>query len=184
MNNPQPTNPYPQQPYYNPVDEGTVDFKRYLSLFISNWYWFAIALFISISIAYGINRWSEEVFTVSSTLLIKDNQIGGGTSDLTNIFPGANAFKSEQNLKNEIGILKSFSLNYRVMQELPDFHIVYVGIGRRGIVEARMYKYTPFKVLYDSLEKQRAGLPVSVKILSSDNYELEIDGDIKFSKTL
>jgi len=175
-------------PNYNPgnniLPDENIDFKRYLSLFISNWYWFAIALFISISIAYGINRWSEDVYTVSSTLLIKDDQFGGGTSDLANIFPGTNAFKSEQNLKNEIGILKSFSLNYRVMQELPEFHIVYVGVGRRGIVESRMYKNTPLKVLYDSLEKQRTGLPVSVKILSSDHYELEIDGDIKFSKIL
>ena len=99
-------------------------------------------------------------------------------------FPGTNAFKSEQNLKNEIGILKSFSLNYRVMQELPDFHVVYVGVGRRGIVESRMYKNTPFKVVYDSLEKQRIELPVTIKILSSDSYKLEINGDIDFSKTL
>ena len=33
-----------------------IDIKRYFSLFISNWYWFAIALFISLSIAYGINN--------------------------------------------------------------------------------------------------------------------------------
>src|SRR4030043_421555 len=178
------TNNYPQASYNYPLDDSNIDFKRYISLFMSNWYWFAIALFVSISIAYGINRWSEDIYTLSSTLLIKDDQFGGGNSDMANIFPGANVFKNEQNLKNEIGILKSFSLNYRVMQELPDFYIDYVGVVRRGIVESRMYKNTPFKVLYDSLEKQRTDLPVSVKILSSDNYELDIDGDIKFSKTL
>ncbi|HUT63437.1 MAG TPA: polysaccharide biosynthesis tyrosine autokinase, partial [Anaerolineae bacterium] len=184
MNNPHSTNDYPQPPYYTPMEDDSIDFKRYLSLFISNWYWLAIALFISLSIAYGINRWSEEIYTVSSTLLIKDDQFGGGTSDLVNIFPGTNAFKSEQNLKNEIGILKSYSLNYRVMQELKDFHVVYVGVGRRSIVESKMYKNAPFRVLYDSLEKQRIGLPVSIRILSSDNVELEIDGDKKISKTL
>ena len=155
MNNPN----FPDSGYdeYSNSDtqNDSIDFKRYLSLFISNWYWFAIALFITLGIAYGKNRYSEEIYTVSSTLLIKDNQYGGGTSDLANIFPGTNAFKSEQNLKNEIGILKSFSLNYRVMQELPDFHVVYVGVGRRGIVESRMYKNTPFKVIYDSLGKAK-----------------------------
>lgn len=181
MNNPQPQS---QQPYYPPFEDESIDFKRYISLFLSNWYWFAIALFISISIAYGINRWSEEVYTVSATMLIKDDQFGGGTSDLSNIFPGSNAFRSEQNLRNEIGILRSFSLNYRVMQELPDFHVVYVGVGKRGIAESRMYNNAPFRVLYDSLQNQRIGLPVTVKILSSDNYQLEIDGDLKFSKTL
>jgi len=135
-------------------------------------------------IAYAKNRYSEEIYTVSSTLLIKDDQIGGGASDLANIFPGTNAFKSEQNLKNEIGILRSFSLNCRVMEELPDFHVAYYGIGRRGIVESRMYKNSPFKVVYDSLEKQSIGVPVTIKILSSDNYKLEINGDKNYSKTL
>lgn len=173
---------YPSQPNFEENDN--IDIKRYISLYISNWYWFAGVLFITFLFAYAKNRYSEEIYTVSSTLLIKDNQIGGGTSDLANIFPGTNAFKSEQNLKNEIGILKSFSLNYRVMQELPDFHVVYVGVGRRGIVESRIYKNTPFKVVYDSLQKQRTGLPVSIKILSPVNYKLEIDGNLNFSKTL
>lgn len=165
-------------------EDDSIDIRRYISLFLSNWYWFAIALFISISIAYGINRWSEEIYTVSSTLLIKDDQYGGGTSDLANIFPGANAFQNEQNLKNEIGILRSFSLNYRVMQALPEFHIVTVEVGKRGVVESRIYNNIPFKVVYDSIEHQRIGIPVSIKILSSENFKLEIDGDTKLSKSI
>jgi len=169
---------------YNLPDDENLDIKRYLSLFISNWYWFATALFITLGIAYAINRYSEEIYTVSSTLLIKDEQFGGGTSDLANIFPGTSAFKSEQNLKNEIGILRSFSLNYRVMQELPDFHVVYVGVGKRGIAETRQYRNSPFIVVYDSLQKQRTKLPIEIKILSPDSYKLEINGNIDFSKTL
>jgi tyrosine-protein kinase Etk/Wzc len=179
------TTPTPYDPPYGPqFDDDSIDFKHYLSLFISNWHWFTITLFIALGIAYAKNRYSEEIFAVSSTLLIKDNQFGGGTSDLTNIFPGSSAFKSEQNLKNEIGILRSFSLNYRVMQELPDFHVAYYGVGKRGIVESRMYKNTPFKIVFDSLEKQSIGIRVSIKILSSDRYKLEINGDIGFTKEL
>lgn len=165
-------------------DDG-LDFKRYFSLFFSNWYWFSISIFIALSIAYGINRWSEDTYTVSSTLLINDNQLGGSsTSNLSDIFPGSSAFQNEQNLKNELGILKSFSLNLRVMQELPAFQVVYVGVGKRGIVESRMYLNTPFRVVYDSLENQRKGLPIEIKIISKDQYKLEIDGDYNFSKTL
>jgi capsular exopolysaccharide synthesis family protein len=180
MNNPQPPDSYPQQPYYLPPEDDSIDFKRYLTLFLSNWYWFAIALFIVLSIAYGINRWSGKVYIVSSTLLIKEDQ----HSTLTDIFPGSQGFRGQQNLNNEMGILKSFSLNCRVMQELPDFHVVYISIGRRGIVESRMYKNTPFKVVYDSREKQRIGIPVTIKLLSSDSYNLEINGGANLSKTL
>ncbi len=184
MNTPQPPTPYPQQPYYNPIEDEGIDFKRCLSLFISNWYWFAIALFISVSIAYGINRWSEEVYTVSSTLLIKDDQLGGVGTGIANIFPGAEAYKSQQNLKNEIGILKSFNLNYRVMQELPEFYVIYTSVGRRGIAETRSYKTCPFVVTYDSLEKQLMGQRVKIKILSDQKYKLEINGAKNFEKEL
>ena len=120
-------------------DDSSIDFKRYLSLFISNWYWFAFGLFLSLTIAYGINRYSERIFTVSSSLLIKDDQFGGEASQLGNIFPGGQVFKIQQNLKNEIGILKSFNLNRRVIDSLPLFHIEYLRIGRRNIVERRLY---------------------------------------------
>ena len=95
---------FPPQPNFS---EDDIDIKRYLSLFISNWYWFVISLFMSITIAYGINRYSEKIFTVSSTLLIKDGQNGGGLSFAENFMPGSNVFNNRPNLNNEIGILKS-----------------------------------------------------------------------------
>ncbi len=172
--------PDPSRTYLNIIEEEGIDFKRYISLFISNWYWFAIALFIALSIAYGINRWSEEVYTVSATLLIKDDS--GGS--LTNIFPGSDAFRNQQNLKNEIGILKSYNLNYRVMLELPEFWVVYTAVGKRGIAEQRAYKSSPFIVVYDSLSKQSIGRRVDIKILSDTGYRLTINGNKNFVKEL
>lgn len=170
--------------YLSSFEDDGIDFKRYVSLFISNWYWFAIALFISISIAYGINRWSEKVYTVSSTLLIKDDKLSSAGADLANIFPGTNAFRSQQNLKNEIGILKSFNLNYRVIKKLPEFNVEYTGVGKRGIVELKMYDNCPFIVVYDSLEKQTIGEKISIRILSEQRYRLEINGDKNYAKDL
>jgi tyrosine-protein kinase Etk/Wzc len=153
----------------NSEDE-SIDFHRYISLFISNWYWFAGALFIAITIAYGINRYAEEIFTVQSSILIKDEQYGGGFAEMDKIIPGGDIFRSTQNLDNEIGILRSFNLNYRVMNSLPDFHVVYVGVGRRGIAESRLYKTCPFIVKYDSLEAKPIGLRLWVKVISPTRY--------------
>lgn len=165
-------------------EDESIDFKRYLSLFLSNWYWFAIALFITISIAYGINRYSEKIYTVSSTLLIKDEQFGGGNSNAESVIPGGDIFRNQQNMRNEMGILRSFNLNYRVMKELKDFHVVYVGVGRRGIVELRWYKSCPFKVVYDSLENERLMEKVTVKILSDQGCSIELNGNINFYKEI
>jgi capsular exopolysaccharide synthesis family protein len=143
----------------------------------SNWYLFALALFFSLVLTYGINTYSERIYTVSASLLIKDDQPGNDLSGVQKFLPGGDLFSSQQNLQNEIGILKSFSLNYRVMQELPDFHVTIIGIGRRGISENRYYKSAPFVVVYDSINHQRKGTEVNIKILSADTYSIEIGGN-------
>lgn len=173
-----------QQKYFIPGEEDTLDVRRYLSLFFSNWYLFAIALFIALSIAYGINRWSQEVFTVSSTLLIRDDKLGSVETGIENLFPGSSSFKSQQNLKNEIGILKSFNINQEVIKNLKDFHIDYIAIGKRGVVESRLYRNSPFKVIFDTLDNQTIGRKVFIRILSDDKFRLEIDGDKNFSREL
>ncbi|TFH46675.1 MAG: hypothetical protein E4G92_06120, partial [Bacteroidia bacterium] len=163
-----------EQNYYMAESE-SIDFRRYLSLFLSNWYWFAGALFIALTIAYGMNRYGSKVFTVQSTMLIKDEQYGGGFAEMDKIIPGGDIFRSHQNLQNEIGILKSFDLNHKVMYNLPEFHVVYVGVGRRGIAETLMYKDSPFIARFDSIEKQPAGIRLDVKVDSPERYHLTIE---------
>jgi capsular exopolysaccharide synthesis family protein len=160
--------------------DDNIDIKRFVSLFISNWYWFAISLFISVSIAYGVNRWSEEIYTVTSSLLIKSDQ----TQSLSEIFPNSDGYKNQQNLNNEIGILKSYDLNRKVIAQLPDFLVDYVAVGKRGIAEKRLYKASPFIVTYDSIGKQKFYQKIYIKILSDQKYNLVIEGDKDFSKDL
>ena len=163
-----------EQNFYLPESE-SIDFRRYFSLFLSNWYWFAGALFLALTIAYGMNRYGARLFTVQSTILIKDEQYGGGFAEMDKIIPGGDIFRSQQNLQNEMGILRSFDLNHKVMYQLPDFHVVYVGVGRRGIAETRMYKNSPFVAQFDSIWLQPLGRRVDVKILSPEKYLLTIE---------
>jgi tyrosine-protein kinase Etk/Wzc len=165
------------EPNYTPQqnfdEEDGFDIKRYLSLFLSNWYWFGIGLFIAVVIAYGINRYSQKIYTVSSTMLIKDEKYGGSGA---NVIPGSGMFNNQSNLSNEIGIIKSFSLNYQIMTELPDFHVVYRGVGRRRLVESDLYNNCPFRVVYESIEKEPKGIRADIKILSQAKYHLVIEG--------
>ncbi|HEX2921590.1 MAG TPA: polysaccharide biosynthesis tyrosine autokinase [Bacteroidales bacterium] len=165
-------------------EEETIDIKRYISLFLSNWYWFAGALFIALTIAYGINRYSEKVYTVSSTLLIRDDQVGSINSNVESVIPGGDIFRRQQNLKNEMGILKSLSLNFQVMQALKDFHVTIVGVGRRGIVESRIYKSAPFTVKYYSLGDQTPGKRVNISIISENKYIISFKDSTEFSREM
>src|SRR5664280_1169899 len=129
---------------FNLPDDDNADIKRYISLFISNWYWFAISLFIAMTISYGINRYSSRVYVVTSTLMIKDDQFSGGNRIVSSVIPGGDIFRNQQNMINEISILRSFSLNKRVIDSLPEFSVDYFGVGRRNIAETRLYKNCPF----------------------------------------
>ena len=115
--------------------------------------------------------------------MIKDDQFSGANSIVGSVIPGGDIFKTQQNMKNEMGILRSFMLNYKVMKELADFHVVYVGVGRRGIVENRMYKSCPFKVIYDSLELQ-SGMKVGIKLLSDTTYSIVLDEGSNFKRNM
>jgi capsular exopolysaccharide synthesis family protein len=188
MNNPENNRPQINQNYppnynsyyteFSDIDEG-LDLKRYVSLFISNWYWFAISLFMSLGIAYGINRWSEEIFTVSASLLIKDEESSGELKGAEQFIPGGGIFSSRQNLKNEIGVLKSFSLNRDVILELPEFWVTYTSVGKRGIAETKQYKNTPFRVVFDSIQFQRKGQRIDIKIVSADKFVLIIGDTVE-----
>lgn len=166
------------------AEDETIDIRRYFGLFLSNWYWFAGILFLAGLLAYGINTYSEKVFTVSTSLLVGSN-VSSDMTGLDRIVPGGDLLKSQANLQNEIGILRSFSLNKRVMSELPDFHITVVEIGRRGIAQKRHYKSEPFVVmLNDDPAFNPQGVPVNLRIRSAETYTIEISGKKNFRKML
>jgi capsular exopolysaccharide synthesis family protein len=156
------------------MDHNDLDLRRYLGLFLSNWFWFVAALFFAVIIVYGINTYSERVFTVSASLLIKDDKETNLTG-LDRIIPGGDMFRSQQNLQNEIGILKSFNVNSRVMNELKNFHVTIIGTGKRNIAQIRHYKTAPFIIAFDSLQNQRAGVQIDLKVESDNEYSLNID---------
>lgn len=158
-------------------EEDNLDIKRYLSLFISNWYWFAVSLLISLSLSYSINRYSSKLFTVSSTLMIKDDQYGGANRIVGSVIPGGDIFRSQQNMTNEISILKSYSLNRRVIDSLPEFQIVYHAVGKRNIAETQLYKTCPFKVIAEDIEAQPKNVKVHIKLSSANSYLLDFDGN-------
>ena len=91
-----------------------IDLMRYVSLFMSNWLWIAASLFIALGIAYVFNRYSQRVYTVKSTLLIKEEQGSGAIANMEQLFAG-DLYNPWPNLDDEVAILKSYTLNSRVI---------------------------------------------------------------------
>lgn len=152
-----------------------IDLMRYVSLFISNWLWIAAALFIALGVAYLYNRYSQRVYNVKSTLLIKEQQTTGAIANMEQIF-SQNLYNPYPNLDDEVAILQSYTLNYRVIEDMPETHVAYVPVARNGIQGQRTYKTSPF-VIRKLADNQPEGVPMTIRFTGGDRYTVEIDED-------
>ena len=141
-----------QNEIYIPEEEG-IDIKKYIFLIISHWWWFAIALSISLTIAYLINRYSQEVYSASCSIIIGEYEGGAGSVEsILDELARAKGKRRKAVVENEITILKSYKMARLALEEL-DFDVTYAAIGRRNIAENQLYRDCPFKVVMDTANK-------------------------------
>lgn len=165
------------------LEEDNFDIKKILFQIISNWYWFAISLFGALFIAYLVNRYTEQIYTVSSTLIVRDDENSRGLTGQENLLRGLNLIRNTKSIQNEIGILGTYSLAQRAIRELgEDFLISYVAVGRRGIKELKLYKSSPFYVDGADSIALPVGLPIFITIQSKHEYLLEVEAGYSLSQ--
>lgn len=150
-----------------------IDLMRYVSLFLSNWLWIAVALFIALSTAWTYNRYSQRVYNVRSTLMIKEQQASGAIANMEQLFAGS-AYNPYPNLEDEVAILQSYTLNYRVIEDMPETHVAYIPVSRNGIQGQRTYDSSPF-VLKRLTERQPAGVQMTIRFSSDESYTVALN---------
>ena len=129
----------------NQPQEETIDLKAILLKYAHYWYYFIISVLFCLFIAFLYNRYSKPIYSVSSTLLIRDDrnsQLGA-----ENLLEGLEIFSGKTNLKNEIALLNSYSITKQVVEDL-NFGISYFKHGK--IITSVLYENLPFVVIVDS----------------------------------
>lgn len=162
--------------------EDTIDIKKFLFKIINNWYWFVLTIFISLSFAYFINKYTDPVFSVNSSILIRDknNSIGSGVDNMMQemgLFRGVR----RKNVVNEIGILNSYTLARRTIENL-NFDISYYSIGR--IRQPEVYGKTPFTIVYNKDEKNVLNYPIYVTLLEDKTFHIHINDKFNIEKNI
>ncbi len=160
-----------------PEEEG-IDIKKYIFLILSHWWWFAIAIFVSLTIAYLVNRYSQQVYSANCSMIIGEPDSGAGSvENILDELARAKGKKRTAVVENEVSILQSYKMAQLALQEL-DFDISYVSVGRRNIAQNNLYKHSPFYVIVDSTKPRPYG-KYFITILSETEYILEIEEDYK-----
>mgnify|MGYP005836135039 CR=1 FL=1 len=157
---------------YNTDD--SLDLTKYLFLILGNWFWFLISIVVAIGIAWLINRYTKPVYEVKASLLIKESSAGSLSEGIETAIPALRMIRTMQRLANEQEILKSYSLNKRVIEKLP-FQVTYVAQSRTRLLELYLYDSSPYVVVPDTSKKNQTGTPIEIDFIDKTRYQISFN---------
>ncbi len=150
--------------------EETINVKEIIFKYSKSWYYFFLCIVFCLFGAFLYNRYTTPLYSGSTTILIRDDS--NASLGAENLLEGLELFSGKKNLKNEIGILESYDLIAKTIQDLH-FQTSYFHVGK--IRTAEVYKNVPFQAIVDSNTTQTLGIAFHVHILENNSFELKTE---------
>lgn len=156
------------------LPQKTINYRKYFALLISHWKWFVIAIiFTSIGI-WLYYKYTHPVYEVSASILIEEQQnqnpLITAADKQPNVFQGFSLFNGNQNIENQIQILKSWSLIYNTLEHF-DFEVTY---SERGFFRTtELYHDLPFEIEFDDRHSQLIDTNFDLKFLSDNKVRIK-----------
>ena len=146
------------------------DFQALLRKFLAKWYLFLIFPAIGFGVTYWVNDILFTKYKVESSVLIGDF----GKENMNSVLFENFGPQTGSNLENEIGILSSFGLHARTLENL-DFN---VSISEKNILgdEHDLYRVAPVNINLD-LNKPYLANATMILSVTDDGAILETGGD-------
>jgi tyrosine-protein kinase Etk/Wzc len=131
------------------------------------WLLYLVVMVVCLATAFAYVRYTERVYRVSATILLKDN----ATRDagLETLFKDLGIGSGKKNLENEIEILSSFNLSRKAIDRL-DFQVFYFAEG--NIRTTEIYKENPYVVQFDSIPEEYTGMAMYIQEINPQEFRL------------
>lgn len=164
--------------------EENIDVKELLFKYLIHWPWFVGTVVACLIAAWVYLYMSTPVYTISATVLIKDDKKGGGAGMLSGLESlGLDGMvSSSQNIDNEIEVLHSKTIAKEVVEDLG----LYISYTDEDEFPSRnIYKTSPVQV---SLTPQEADLleePMIVEMTLQPQGSIDVNvkiGDDEYQK--
>ncbi|MCE5346079.1 MAG: polysaccharide biosynthesis tyrosine autokinase [Bacteroidales bacterium] len=171
-----PESPSPK-PYTRPVtakQDDDIDLTKLFYLVLSNWYWFALALFVALTVAWLYLTHTLPTWKVSATVLIEEDKKSQSIIGSDKILEGFGVRPGMQNLDNQLLLITSWSIVDKVLSELP-FDIEYYYRGRMNKVP--LYPESPVRVYTDASGKIPEDMEFEIKLTGSNTFILTAHSD-------
>jgi len=156
----------------NQLDE-IIDFRQLFFKVIKNWPLFAVALLLTFSLAFAYNRYTHELYSVETSILIKEDSAMPTASDLLY----DNMSSNNESLENKELMIKSYPLVHKTLKDLR-FDIGYFIIGNIKVSETF---HAPI-LLNCNYTVKLAGESIEIIILNENSF-LMIDEETSEERT-
>lgn len=165
------------QPLISDIEENNFSFREQIEHYSMKWKWFALGVFIMLSLAFFYLRYLVPQYKAAITISIKDEK-KGGISELAAFSDLSMLSGNKSNVDNEIEILKSRTLIQAAVKKLG-LNITYSNIGR--VNSAEIYKNVPIEILFSQVPDDfyKKGHLYRVERISDSNFLLYDDGGTK-----
>ena len=139
-----------------------IDFRQFFFKILKNWFFFILSIALCLIIAFTYNRYSHELYSSETSILIKEENTMITASDLLYENSLSNKQKS---LENKTLMLKSFPLIYSTLQQLK-YDIAYFIVGNIMVTESF---HAPVIVTCNNV-KLLAGKSVTIEIINDNEF--------------
>ncbi len=157
-------------------NEKDIDVMKIFFLMLSNWYWFVLALGLTVGSAWVYKRYTLPTWRVSATVLIEEDKKHTSMIGSEQLLEGFGVRPGMQNLDNQVLILTSWTIIEKTLSDLP-FDIEYYHHGR--VNKVALYPVSPIKVNYDASGTIPKDVEFEFRLSDNDTYSLSADnGDL------
>ena len=158
------------QPYQVVEEEDTLDLKKLFFKYLRFWPYILISAFIGLVAAYIITKLSKPIYRIEATVLISDDKPTLGAD----LFDGGGMLSNKNNIENEIGILRSFSLAEEAINSL-EMNVSYYSDGLFN--KRQIYGNVPIYAQLDWKHPQMVGGLLRVEVIDARSYKITIEDE-------
>lgn len=166
------------------ADENQFNIQEIIFRYLIHWPWFVASVILCVILAWAYLYIATPVYNISATVLIKDEEKGGGagmSSELERM--GLDGFmSSSKNVDNEIEVLRSKSLAREVVNQM-NLYVTYR--DEDGFPAKELYRSSPVLVSLtpQEAEKLSESMEIGMTLLPTGSVDVQIRiGEKEFQK--
>ena len=166
---------YTQQQNGVQENENAISIKDIVFIVLNNWFWFALSAIICLVISGFIYKSKPKVYTGSATILVRDDNKGGGmrSQSMDAIFANMGFDNSSLSLENEIHIIRSTPLLMKTADRLG----LNSWCSRNSLFhKISYYKDAPMRLTVFNQEVDSVSLSISLEVtpIDANSFEYQV----------